>query len=72
MLSMLKVSYRQSPWPQVMPDPRRGLMFKHRKDRLRICVDPAAPPGPNSTRSRVASPKYISCVIYDHVVRQKC
>ncbi|XP_034231484.1 cilia- and flagella-associated protein 299-like [Thrips palmi] len=57
---------------KVMPDPRRGLLFKHRKDRLRVCVDPAVAPGPNSTRTRVSSPQYISCVLIDHVVRQKC
>ncbi|KAK3913105.1 Cilia- and flagella-associated protein 299 [Frankliniella fusca] len=65
--------FKSTPNFKVVPDPRRGLLFKHRKDRLRVCVDPSAPsPGPSTTRTRVSSPLYANCVIYDHVVRQRC
>ncbi|PVD38424.1 hypothetical protein C0Q70_01039 [Pomacea canaliculata] len=57
---------------QVIAENASGLLFKNKRDRKIINVDPKAlTPGDNSTRTVVETPKYIQVVIYDHITRRK-
>ncbi|ESO98037.1 hypothetical protein LOTGIDRAFT_151687 [Lottia gigantea] len=57
---------------QVIAENASGLLFKNKRDRKIINVDPKAPsPGDNSTRTVLETPKYIQIVIYDHITRRK-
>ncbi|CAG2218643.1 cilia- and flagella-associated protein 299-like [Mytilus galloprovincialis] len=56
----------------VMADNAKGLIFKNKRDRKKVDVDPKAPsPGDNTERTIIESPKYIQIVIYDHKTRRK-
>lgn len=57
--------------PQVIPDHRYGLLFKNKKDRKVINVDPKCPPGDNSTRTQLDCDDYMHVVLYDHVTRRR-
>lgn len=48
-----------------------GLLFKNKRDRKIINVDPKADPGDNSRRIEIKTEEYVQCVIYDHVTRRK-
>lgn len=59
---------------QVIADNYEGLLFKNKRDRKVINVDPKAKPGDNSQRVEIRdtrAEKYIQVVIYDHVTRRK-
>ena len=57
---------------QVIADSSSGLLFKNKRDRKIVNVDPkAASPGDNSTRIRVDAKQYIQALIYDHLTRRK-
>jgi len=58
---------------QVIADNATGLLFKNKRDRKIVNVDPKATrPGDNSTRVPIESPnQYIQVVIYDHITRRK-
>lgn len=59
---------------QVIADNYEGLLFKNKRDRKVINVDPKAKPGDNSQRVEIMDTreeKYIQVVIYDHVTRRK-
>ncbi|GJQ84006.1 hypothetical protein Trydic_g10473 [Trypoxylus dichotomus] len=56
---------------KVIIDPKKGLQFQNRYDRKVICVDPAVPPGSNSTRLRIHTDLYENVILYDHVVMQR-
>lgn len=56
---------------QVIADNEAGLLFKNKRDRKVINVDPKAPPGDNSRRIEVHTHEYVQVVIYDHVTRRK-
>ncbi|XP_065652219.1 cilia- and flagella-associated protein 299 isoform X4 [Hydra vulgaris] len=57
---------------QVIAENTSGLLFKNKKDRKLINVDPkATSPGDNSSRISISSSKYIQVVLYDHVTRRK-
>jgi hypothetical protein len=56
----------------VIADSARGLMFKNKRDRKVLDVDPAAPtPGDGSARTELADPGYAQVVLYDHVTRRR-
>lgn len=56
----------------VIAENTTGLLFKNKRDRKILCVDPKAPsPGDNSVRAVIAAPKYIQVVLYDHITRRK-
>merc|ERR1712141_689099 len=56
---------------QVIAENASGLLFKNKRDRKILNVDPKAPsPGDNSTRTPIDSPKYVQIVIYDHITRR--
>ena len=55
---------------QVIADNESGLLFKNKRDRKIINVDPKARPGDNSTRFDVVTTEYTQVVLYDHVTRR--
>ena len=57
---------------QVIAENATGLLFKNKRDRKILNVDPKAPtPGDNSTRAAIDTPRYTQVVIYDHITRRK-
>jgi hypothetical protein len=56
---------------QVKADNEAGLLFKNKRDRKVINVDPEAECGDNSTRTVISTKEYIQVVIYDHMTRRK-
>ncbi|KXS20274.1 hypothetical protein M427DRAFT_94779 [Gonapodya prolifera JEL478] len=61
-----------SPNFQVMADNENGLLFKNKRDRKIINVDPKeVNPGDNTTRLEVPTTQHIQVVIYDHLTRRK-
>merc|ERR1711936_1142765 len=57
---------------QVIAENASGLLFKNKRDRKIINVDPKAPtPGDNSTRVTLHAKQYIQALIYDHLTRRK-
>ncbi|KAK2189690.1 hypothetical protein NP493_99g01014 [Ridgeia piscesae] len=57
---------------QVIAENATGLLFKNKRDRKILNVDPkAGTPGDNSMRTPVESKKYTQIVIYDHITRRK-
>ena len=56
---------------QVIADNETGLLFKNKRDRKVINVDPNANPGDNSTRTEIVTKEYLQIVIYDHMTRRK-
>lgn len=57
--------------PQVIADNEAGLLFKNKRDRKVINVDPRSKPGDNSTRTELQTQEYMQVVIYDHVTRRR-
>eukprot|EP01041_Mallomonas_annulata_P013300 gene13300-28166_t len=61
-----------SPHYQVIADSAQGLLFKNKRDRKVINVNPELNPGDNTTRIELESPsEYIQIVIYDHTTRRR-
>ena len=60
-----------SPNFQVIADNEAGLLFKNKRDRKVINVDPKSNPGDNSTRTEIRTKEYMQVVIYDHMTRRK-
>ncbi|XP_049646253.1 cilia- and flagella-associated protein 299 isoform X1 [Suncus etruscus] len=56
---------------QVISDNPEGLLFRYKRDRKTLNVDPKALPGDNSTRTPIQTDLYIQAVIFDHVSRRK-
>ena len=56
---------------QVIADNETGLLFKNKRDRKVINVDPKQSPGDNSTRTEIKTTEYLQVVIYDHMTRRK-
>eukprot|EP01063_Lacrimia_lanifica_P037681 TRINITY_DN7809_c0_g1_i1.p2 TRINITY_DN7809_c0_g1~~TRINITY_DN7809_c0_g1_i1.p2 ORF type:complete len:234 (+),score=100.80 TRINITY_DN7809_c0_g1_i1:120-821(+) len=66
------LSYNNSSTFQVIADNEMGLLFKHKRDRKTISVDPKGlSPGDNSHRVALKTDEYTQVVIYDHVTRRK-
>lgn len=61
----------ESPNFQVIPDQDLGLLFKNKRDRKIINVDPKADPGDNSKRHELKTNEYTQVVIFDHMTRKK-
>eukprot|EP00727_Mastigamoeba_balamuthi_P005083 m51a1_g14573 hypothetical protein (257) ;mRNA; f:1072627-1073545 len=51
----------------------KGILFKNKRDRKVINVDPESPPGESSATKRIdlTTTEYLQVVIFDHVTRQK-
>ncbi|XP_073511300.1 cilia- and flagella-associated protein 299 [Phyllobates terribilis] len=60
-----------SPNYQVIAENSSGLLFKNKRDRKILNVDPKASPGDNSSRTPIQTDIYIQAVIYDHITRRK-
>lgn len=56
---------------QVKADDEQGLLFKSKRDRKVINVDPSASAGDHSERKVIETNEYIQVVLYDHVTRRK-
>ena len=56
---------------QVIADNEAGLLFKNKRDRKVINVDPKSKPGDNSIRTELKTNEYYQVVIYDHMTRRK-
>lgn len=67
------LSSTSNPTPnfQVKADGEAGLLFKNKRDRKVINVDPNADCGDNSTRHVIRTKEYIQVVIYDHMTRRR-
>ncbi|CEO99693.1 Cilia- and flagella-associated protein 299 [Plasmodiophora brassicae] len=52
-------------------DSHTGILFKNKRDRKVINVDPKGACGDNSTRTVIATDEYVQAVIYDHTTRRK-
>ncbi|XP_042637720.1 cilia- and flagella-associated protein 299 [Orycteropus afer afer] len=63
--------WNPSPNYQVITDNPEGLLFKYKRDRKILNVDPKAQPGDNSTRTSIQTDLYIQAVIFDHISRRK-
>ena len=64
-------SFNHTPNFQVVADPAIGLLFKNKRDRKIINVDPEASPGDHSTRVPIMTDEYLQVVIYDHITRRR-
>lgn len=60
-----------SPHYQVIADGSQGLLFKNKRDRKIINVNPEMPPGDNSVRVNVQTDEYTQIVFYDHTTRRR-
>eukprot|EP00033_Pygsuia_biforma_P001336 GCRY01001514.1.p1 GENE.GCRY01001514.1~~GCRY01001514.1.p1 ORF type:complete len:239 (+),score=23.95 GCRY01001514.1:192-908(+) len=60
-----------SPNFQVIADDPSGLLFKNKRDRKIINVDPKTDPGDNSVRHELITSEYLQVALYDHVTRRK-
>merc|ERR1712146_477100 len=56
---------------QVSTDREDGVVFKNKRDRKIINVDPKATPGDNTERIEVHDAGYAQVVIFDHITRRK-
>ncbi|GAQ81724.1 hypothetical protein KFL_000890130 [Klebsormidium nitens] len=56
---------------QVIADNEEGLLFKNKRDRKVINVDPKAKPGDNSVRTELVDPEYKQIVLFDHITRRR-
>ncbi|KAF4676145.1 hypothetical protein FOL46_007197 [Perkinsus olseni] len=61
----------ESPNFQVVPDTKMGLLFRNKRDRKMIDVNPKHDPGDNSKRHDVMTSEYLQVVIFDHMPRRK-
>merc|ERR1712142_401 len=67
-----RATLNPTPNYQVIAENTNGLLFKSKRDRKIINVDPkAASPGDNSVRLPIETDLYTEVVIYDHVTRRK-
>jgi len=60
-----------TPYYQVIADSVQGLLFKNKRDRKIINVNPEMPPGDNTTRTEIVTSEYIQAVLYDHSTRRR-
>mmetsp|Transcript_47 Transcript_47/g.95 ORF Transcript_47/g.95 Transcript_47/m.95 type:complete len:241 (-) Transcript_47:164-886(-) len=60
-----------SPYYQVIADSAQGLLFKNKRDRKLINVNPDVNPGDNTTRTELETDDYIQVVFYDHTTRRR-
>lgn len=60
-----------TPHYQVVADSAQGLLFKNKRDRKIVNVNPEMNPGDNTTRTEVSTPEYVQVVFYDHSTRRR-
>ncbi|KAM9857926.1 cilia- and flagella-associated protein 299 [Aulostomus maculatus] len=54
---------------QVIYDDPSGLLFKNKRDKKILNVDPSSGPGEDSKRTLLQSDLYVHVVVYDHNIR---
>ncbi|CAG9464770.1 unnamed protein product [Pedinophyceae sp. YPF-701] len=64
-------AFNHTPNFLVIADPELGLLFKNKRDRKVINVDPRSTPGDNSCRVELEGGEYTQVVIYDHITRRR-
>jgi hypothetical protein len=60
-----------SPYYQVIAENAQGLLFKNKRDRKIINVNPEMVPGDNTTRIELETSEYVQVVLYDHTTRRR-
>lgn len=60
-----------TPLYQVIADSAQGLLFKNKRDRKIVNVNPESDPGDNSTRIELETDEYVQVVFYDHSTRRR-
>jgi hypothetical protein len=60
-----------SPYYQVIADNAQGLLFKNKRDRKIINLNPEMSPGDNTTRIELETNEYTQVVLYDHTTRRR-
>ena len=60
-----------SPNFAVVADSEAGMLFKNKRDRKVINVDPRANPGDNTTRTEVRTGECLQAVIFDHFTKRQ-
>ena len=63
-------THNSTPNFQVVAD-ADGLLFKNKRDRKVVNVDPKQNPGDNSSRNELKTDEYLQVVIFDHLTRRK-
>ena len=62
--------FSRSPNFYIIPDFEQGLLFKNKRDRKIICVDPRSKDaGDNSKRHEIKTSEYVQVVLFDHMDR---
>jgi hypothetical protein len=57
---------------QVIADSAQGLLFKNKRDRKIVNVNPESKdPGDNTTRVELTTSEYTQVVLYDHSTRRR-
>ena len=60
-----------TPLYQVIADSVTGLLFKNKRDRKIVNVNPESEPGDNTTRVEIPTKEYVQVVMYDHSTRRR-
>lgn len=60
-----------TPHYQVIADSAQGLLFKNKRDRKVVNVNPETDPGDNTTRIEIQTNEYTQVVLYDHSTRRR-
>jgi hypothetical protein len=60
-----------TPLYQVITDSTQGILFKNKRDRKIVNVNPETDPGDNTTRIELQSAEYVQIVLYDHSTRRR-
>jgi hypothetical protein len=60
-----------TPHYQVIADSAQGLLFKNKRDRKVVNVNPETDPGDNTTRVEIETSEYTQVVLYDHSTRRR-
>lgn len=64
--------YNNTPNFQLITNHLEGLLFKSKRDRKIIVVDPTTQNhGDNTVRKEIKSDKYIQVIVYRHSTRRK-
>lgn len=66
MFQIFRVYYK------VIADSAQGLLFKNKRDRKIVNVNPESrDPGDNTTRVELSTSEYTQVVLYDHSTRRR-
>jgi hypothetical protein len=60
-----------TPHYQVIADSAQGVLFKNKRDRKIVNVNPESVPGDNTTRVEIETNEYVQVVLYDHSTRRR-